>query len=282
MLCGYCAIGFAGLNMGKVTSTVIRVGLMLSLTLTTAAQNQPLAFEVASVKPSPPPPGLMATLGLCHGTDTQLPTLPQAFPFPLPAQGRCVIRSLSLTGIISVAYPTPAATLTVNERITGGPGWVSADQYDIEAKAEDVASATDTQLKAMLRQLLTDRFKLRLHMEQKEVNGFALIIAKGGPKLKAGNGDYDGIRFGGGTMTATNASMAVLARSLAPRVGGAVVDQTGLKGGYAFSLPLTRDNDPTAPVIFTLLQEELGLRLESTKVPVDIIVIDHAEKPTQN
>jgi uncharacterized protein (TIGR03435 family) len=268
----------------KIVTLAALVLLLTSISGGTVAQNQPLKFEVATVKPSPPNhPGFMATLGLCHGTDTQLPSLPPSFPFSLPAQGRCVIRSVSLRGIISVAYPAPAATLTVNERITGGPGWVSADEYDIEAKAEDVHSATDTQLKAMLRQLLADRFTLQFHTVQKEVKGYSLMVARGGAKLKPGEGDLQGaFRYGGGKMTATNASMDAFARALSIRLRAPVSDQTGLAGGYAFSLALPSDNDPAALSIFTLLQEELGLRLEAATLPVDVIVIDHAEKPTEN
>jgi uncharacterized protein (TIGR03435 family) len=189
---------------------------------------------------------------------------------------------MPLNGIIFLAYPATAATLTVNERIAGGPGWASAEQYDIEAKAENVASATDTQLKAMLRQLLADRFKLQFHTVQKELKAYSLVLAKGGAKLKPGEGDVQGgFRYGRGEISATNAPMAALAQALSLMLRAPVSDQTGLAGGYAFSLA-SSDNDPAAPSIFTVLQEELGLRLESTNVPVDVIVIDHAEKPNAN
>jgi uncharacterized protein (TIGR03435 family) len=184
--------------------------------------------------------------------------------------------------MIDVASPVPATALSVDEEITGRPDWVSSEPYDIDAKAEDAASATDMQLKVMLRQLLTDRFKLQFHTVQKEMKGYSLVVAKSGAKLKPGEGDFQGSRYEGGKVTATNATMGAFAQSLSSRLRAPVSDQTGLVGGYAFSLAIPSDNDPAAPSIFTLLQEELGLRLESTNVPVNIFMIDHAEKPDAN
>jgi uncharacterized protein (TIGR03435 family) len=256
---------------------------LVSLAAITAAQNQPLKFEVATVKPSPPQRGdVQASLGLCHGTDSVMPTFPTEARIALPALGRCLITNMTLRGIVSIANPSVAPTLPVTDRVTGGPAWAASDDFNIEGKAANVESSTNAQLIAMLRQLLADRFKLQFHTEAKEVNGFALVVAKSGAKLKSGSGDFDGFHFGGGIMPATNASMTAFARSLSTRVRAPVVDQTGLKGGYAFNLSIPPDNDPTAPAIFTMLQEELGLRLESTKLAVDIIVIDQAEKPDAN
>jgi uncharacterized protein (TIGR03435 family) len=257
--------------------------VLLSLTVIAVAQKQSLTFEVASVKTSPPQrDDLQTHLGLCHGMDSKMPTFPPEFHATLPALGRCLITSVTLRAIIAIAYPSRAPTLPVGERVIGGPAWASSDDFNIEAKAADVVSTTEDQLNAMLQRLLADRFKLQFHTQPKEVNAFALVVTKGGPKLKPGSGDFDGFHFGGGTMSATNASMTAFAKSLSTRVRAPVVDQTGLRGGYEFNLSIPPDNNPTAPSIFTVLQEELGLRLESRKVPVDIIVIDHAEKPSEN
>jgi uncharacterized protein (TIGR03435 family) len=231
-------------------------------------------FEVATVKPSPPrDPNWTASYGFCHGIDNQMPA---NLGITLPALGRCLFARSSLRAIVSIAYPSPT-TMSMVDRIIGGPSWVSAESFEVEGKAEDPASTTRAQLLLMVQQLLSDRFKLQIHTEQKEVQGFVLVVAKGGVRLKPGSAEgTDSIRHGGGTMSANNASIATLARLLASRMGGPVVDHTGLTGGYQFSMPEIGAGDS----IVTLLQEEFGLRLEARKIKVDLIVIDHAERPT--
>jgi uncharacterized protein (TIGR03435 family) len=255
--------------------------LLLSFAVITAAQNPPLAFEVASVKPSPPLVGRLVSFALCHGTDTKLPVFPAASEISIPALGRCLMKRATLTDIISVAYPSSVAALNANDRISAGPAWASSDGFDIEAKAENAASATNEQLLSMLRRLLAERFKLQFHTVPKQVSGFALTVAKDGPKLKPGKGDFEGFTAGE-RMSASNASMGGLARMLSTTLRAPVLDQTGLKGGYAFSYSRPTPNDPSPGSIFTVLREDLGLKLESAKVPVDVIMIDHAEKPCEN
>jgi uncharacterized protein (TIGR03435 family) len=262
-----------------VTATALAL-CVLSPTVIAVAQNQPLNFEVASIKQSPPE--RQGSMNFYHGSDMQFPTPPPISPFAFPGLGRCTIRSLSLRSIISAAYPAPDVSLSVDERVMGGPGWVSTVPYDIDAKAQDVATVTRAQLMAMLRQLLADRFKLQLHTFQKEVKGYSLMVGKDGVKLKPGEGQ-EGLRVvDGKKMITTNTSLNVLARELSVRLRAPVIDRTGLPGGYAFTLSLPSDNDPPSPSLFTVLREELDLRLESANVPVDIIVIDHAEKPGEN
>jgi uncharacterized protein (TIGR03435 family) len=267
--------------MRHSTKIVIIVALLLSLATITAAQNPPVAFEAASIKPSPPLVGRLVSFALCHGTDTQLPVFPAASEVSIPALGRCLMKRATLIDIISVAYPSTVAALNVNDRVTAGPSWASSDGFDIEAKAENAASATNEQLLSMLRQLLAQRFKLQFHTVPKQVNGFALTVAKGGPKLKPGKGDFEGFTAGE-RMSASNASMSGLARMLSTTLRAPVLDQTGLKGGYAFSYSRPAPNDPSPPSIFTVLQEDLGLRLESTKMSVEGIVIDSVQRPTEN
>jgi uncharacterized protein (TIGR03435 family) len=183
--------------------------------------------------------------------------------------------------MVAIAYPSPAPKLPVAKRVKGGPAWASTAKFDIEAKAGD-ASATNAQLISMLRQLLVERFKVQVHMEPKPVSGFELTVAKNGPILKGGKGDFEGVHLNHFIISATNASMTAFAESLSKPVRAPVVDRTGLKGGYEFTLPLPSEIDQTAPSIFTVLQKELGLRLQPAKVPVDVIVIEHAEKPSEN
>jgi uncharacterized protein (TIGR03435 family) len=142
----------------------------------------------------------------------------------------------------------------------------------------------------MLQQLLADRFALRLHRETKEITIYSLIVGKNGPKLKEGGsaGPYLS-RPSPGRLAGQRASMSSLASALAGNLGRPVIDNTGLKGGYDFSLEWTADAAPDAvpadtsgPSLFTALQDQLGLRLESKKAPIEVLIIDRAEKPSPN
>ncbi len=269
--------------MRNMLGSVITIVSSLSLTVAVAGQSQPMTFEVATIKPSPPRRSVDSSLAICHGADSIVPNF-EGTHIRTPARGRCLLTRRTLKAAIAFAYhPEHHIPFRDEDRVTGGPGWASSDLFDIEGKAEDVASATDSQLRSMLRQLITDRFKLQTHAEQREVKGYALVLAKNGHKMQPGGGSSV-ISYSPRTgMSASNARMRLLAQELGRLVVKApVIDQTGLSGGYAFSLPVTSDVDPSGVSIFTALQEELGLRLEPTKLPVDVIVIDHAEKPSEN
>lgn len=150
------------------------------------------------------------------------------------------------------------------------------------------------QLHGMVRKVLAERFGMKLHREQREMPVFALTVGKGGAKLSASTGDPNGQpnergRRGVGWQlyTYTNTSMPVLALELLSSVDRPIVDQTGLKGRYDFQLKwLTDDShatDPDAPpVLFTAIQEQLGLKLEPVKAPADVLVIDKVERPGAN
>ncbi len=146
----------------------------------------------------------------------------------------------------------------------------------------------------MLRTLLEDRFKLAVHRETKDMPGYALVVAKGGFKLKPVEpGGPSGTSRKGGrvvTLTAKKSSMADLAGDIARSLGETVVDRTGIQGVYDFELRFATDDLSSnaadadrIPAVFTALKEILGLRLQPEKVPVDIIVVDHVERaPTDN
>jgi uncharacterized protein (TIGR03435 family) len=169
----------------------------------------------------------------------------------------------------------------------------------------------------MLQALLADRFKLAVHHDSKELSIYALVVAKNGPKLqqaKPGDTYPNGIkgpdgtarpgmmRMGRGQLTGQALPLSELARLLTAQLDRTVVDKTGLTGNYDFSLQWTPDEsqgamfrgpdtgpqgsapsaDSSGPSLFTALQEQLGLKLESQKGPVEIYVIDHAEKPSEN
>jgi uncharacterized protein (TIGR03435 family) len=216
------------------------------------------------------------------------------------------MRNVSLKMLIQTAYDLRGPD--AGQRISGGPGWLDSTRYDVEAKAADSVSETD--LKRMLQSLLAERFQLALHRETREMPGYTLVVAKGGPKLKEAEGDEEqkGLwQRGGGPLTGQAASMQTLAQALAGRLGRPISDGTGLTGSYDFTLTWTpdeseqaalqstlanlppeiaaqfsRNRDPNGPSLFTALQEQLGLRLEPQKKRVEVLVIDHAEQPSAN
>lgn len=242
------------------------------------AQPAPLAFEVASVKPSTLGSGVR---GGCHGIDSKYSPKEMASAPPL---GRCVITDGRLSHLISIAYGRPVGLMK------GGQDWVIAgsERFNIEAKAEDPTKATEQQLLEMLQNLLAERFQLKFHLESKDMPGFGLYVAKNGPKLQKATGDEVVTSFGASlkpfpgqpiNLTARKWSISMLTSLLSQIGPGPMVDQTGLSGFYDFKLAW---DEAAGPSLFTALQEQLGLRLESQKVPVSFFVIDSAQKPTAN
>jgi uncharacterized protein (TIGR03435 family) len=196
-----------------------------------------------------------------------------------------------------------AAAYDVSPRaISGGPGWVESDHFDILAITPgDVRPTHDEQMK-MLRNLLSDRFRLTFHREQKVFSIYQLELASGGPKLKPSTAAPDDPPAVISTvyperivLPARNVSMvdltSLLQRAILDRP---VVDKTGLPGRYDFDLTWAPDetqlngdipaasSDAPSPPLFTAMQEQLGLRLEATHGPVNALVVDTAEKPTAN
>jgi uncharacterized protein (TIGR03435 family) len=183
-------------------------------------------------------------------------------------------------------------------QISGGPSWLDSDRFDIVAKPEN--RSTPAQVPQMVQSLLVDRFKLKFHRETKEMPVFALVVGKNGPKMKPTRPEDDaarpnrGFQGGRGELTALGADMAALTTRLSAIVGRPVIDRTALTGKFDFKLQWTPENpvqmkSPDEPVpdnehgpsIFAAVQQ-LGLRLENQKGPVEIIVIDSVEKPTAN
>jgi uncharacterized protein (TIGR03435 family) len=186
-------------------------------------------------------------------------------------------------------------------RISGGPAWLNSDRYDLTAKAPDAVPNQERFL-AMLRNLLEDRFQLQSHRETKEIPGYALVVSKTGLKLPNANHagcatfglketsqleGCDAMSAGPGFIADKRLSMTWFAGVLGNMVSSPVMDQTGYTGSFEVHLefaPLNGDGstDSTKPSLFTALQEQLGLKLESQKVPIQVLVIDHAEKPGDN
>ena len=202
------------------------------------------------------------------------------------------------------------------DRIRGGPGWMDSDHYDVDAKIAPDAVATleqmpeaqrRRQMNLRLQTLLADRLKLKVHFETREEPVFAIMRAKNGPKLTPASGAEGqqgqgiSVKYSGNTaeMTAKGATAAELAYWLngySEMGGQTVVDQTGLTQRYDFRLNWTRERALSGgeqngaaempasggPALFTALQEQLGLKLVNTKGPVEIIVVDSIERPTEN
>jgi uncharacterized protein (TIGR03435 family) len=213
-------------------------------------------FEVASIKPSPPG---------SRGPTIYNPTLV-----------RFAIDSITPKGLIAYAYDVR------DFQILGGPRWLASDQYDIVAKPE--CDARGERILAMVRSLLAERFRLVLHRESKEMPVFGLVIAKGGPNLRPSVGRGPEVRGGRGRLVARNVTMGILAAQLADRVlGRPVLDRTGIAGEFDVDLEWTPDESTDiGPSIFTALQEQLGVKLEAQKGVVDVLVIDHVERPSAN
>ena len=248
----------------------LTLGLLLTIGIA-AAQPQPspeaqATFEVASIKFHPGP--------ITFSSD------------PSPRGRRVTGTASTLLDLITTAYGVKY------DQISGGPNWADSDHYDIAAKAEGEGTLTKVEAQRMLQTLLADRFQLRIHRETREVAAYALVVGKSGHKLKESTADEPGKNFVrtdgiGLHMVATKGTMEYLASQLSGSAGRPVVDRTGFTGFYAFTLdwiPATRTLEPDsdAPSMFTAIQEQLGLKLEPTKVPYPMLIIDHAEKPTEN
>lgn len=239
------------------------IAALLAGHLPAQTQDNRPAYEVASIKPNNSPTGNSRTNG---------------------SRGQIVFINQTLKRLIERAYNVKPFQVT-------GPGWMQDVKFDIAAKYPPDTNKEDRPV--MLRTLLEDRFQLAVHHEAKEAPGYALVVAKGGFKLKpAEPGGPSGTGRRGGrveTLTARKTSMVELAGDLAQSLGAMVVDRTAIQGVYDFELRFTADDlnanaaDAGAPSLFTALQETLGLRLQPEKVPVDIIVVDHVERaPADN
>lgn len=191
----------------------------------------------------------------------------------------------------------------VHPRQITGPAWIDSERYAVTIKADQEGSPSIPQMRILMQKLLADRFKIVTHREKKELSLYALTVAKGGPKLAAHPGPASnqwGYGFGLGSMNGRNSTMTEFAGWLqANLMEQPVVDRTGLTDRYDFSLRYTPDasarltNIPNAlprtttdaealPDLFAAFQQQLGLKLESTRGPVDIVVVDSIERPSDN
>jgi uncharacterized protein (TIGR03435 family) len=236
----------------RTTCALVALGMLLQVPL---ARSQAAAFEAASIKPTHDTPG--STSGINS------------------TRGRITGRNVTLKRCIRGAYDIPETL------ILSGPKWIDEDRYDIDAVASDPAG--DHEMMVMLQSLLVDRFQLKLHREQKEMSGYALVV-KNGPRVERVPNDTSATTSASrGRLEARASTMANLAQKLSDALKVPVVDVTHLEGRFNFTLSWDpTDVNPSGPSVFTALQEQLGLKLESRKVPVDVLVIDAASKPSVN
>jgi uncharacterized protein (TIGR03435 family) len=178
-------------------------------------------------------------------------------------------------------------------QIVDAPNWLRDEHYDMDGKTSAEADPTVPQQQQMIRKLLADRFGLVFHREKRELSVYALVVAKAGPKLvPAAHPDAQPGQHneGHGTQTTrsfTSAAMSDFILTMQFFLDRPLVDQTGLTGRYDFALTYTyadaSTSDPDAPPpLFTALQEQLGLRFQPTKAITEVLVVDHADRPSPN
>ena len=170
-----------------------------------------------------------------------------------------------------------------DQQLAGGAGWLDSEMYELDAKA--ASPSNETQLRQMLQTLLADRFKLVMHRESREMQVLVMIVAKNGlkaPELKEGDPVPTSIpkrTEAPGPALIFAGNMPEFARLLSgnPSIRRPVLDRTGLTGKYFFGVQWGPDED-----FLTVVQQEFGLKVESQKAPLDVLVIDRIEKPTEN
>ena len=221
---------------------------------------------------------------------TVRPSDPNATNAKFDRRGReLIIENETLETILMFGYGLQKS------QIAGAPDWVKTERFNADGVPDVDGQLTIQQFQSMVRKLLTERFGLKAHNEQREMPVFALRLSKDGPKLTPSKSDpatkpnqqvnngpgYRALRF-------TNFSMPALALMMLPYVDRPVVDQTGLNGQYDFNLSYTYDEtraptDGTAPPsLFTAIQEQMGLKLEPVKAPVEVLVVEAVERPSAN
>ena len=279
---------------------VLALLCVAALVVAVPAQEKDATFEVAAVKANK-----------SGDTNGRLQGLPG---------GRVVATNIPVRPIITFAYQL------AGYQLVGGPGWLNTDRYDLNAKMEEGSSATPAMpgqsapnpMQIALRHLLEDRFKLKTHHETREMDIYALVLARPGgspgPGLKSSTQDcaaaadaaakqsgppqpfgapgqpFCGIAGGTGRLRFGGLPAMSFPAAFSGPAGRMIVDRTGLSGRWDFELTYAPENrgpdappaDPNAPSFFTAIQEQLGLKLEPTKGPVDVLVIDSVEKPVED
>jgi uncharacterized protein (TIGR03435 family) len=241
--------------------------ILLPIALASIGYAQTAAFDATSIKPN-----------VSGGGPSSLQV----------TAGRAAMSNVSLKKVMLNAYGIPDD----REYTVDGPDFLTAEHFDIDATFP--ADTPVLKVREMMQTMLAERFKLALHKEMRQLPMYSLVVAKGGPKMHEGSAGGGGTSGRPGHFEAKGITMQKLADLIAKQAGRPVSDATGLQGVFDFTL----EWDPQADLrvgtadaagstqgasIFTALQEQLGLRLESGKGPVEVLVVDRMEKmPTEN
>lgn len=257
--------------------TTLLSALWIALAVVTASAHAQTTFDVVSVKENK-----ASVDGRSH-------------IYSAPTSGNFRAVNVPIKALLQVAYALPET------QIAGIPGEVGSAMFDLEGKVDSTFDAPFALLKEeerrekkrqMLQAVLKERFKLACHTETREMPVYELVAAKSGPKLEPAHGKGLTINGNYGKLSIQGATMDGLARELAKTVGRPVFDKTGIGGQFDVTLRWTPDQGPAKlngspipdppPDIFTAIVDQLGLKLEPRKGPVDVLVIDHLEMPEQN
>jgi uncharacterized protein (TIGR03435 family) len=261
-----------------------------------SGSSKPLSYQIVSIKPHLPGQS---------GRSTQI--LPDGY----------AASDISLQDLVMEAYGFDTNPMT-DQEVARQPGWFKSERFDVNARVDssDVPTLQDsmkpkglaeyianlqnhvpTIRMLMLQELLADRFHLKVHHEVQQLPVYSLVIAKGGSKLavsKIEDPTQGNMQAGNGELAVKGMPLILILDSLTEESGRPIIDHTGLTGNYDFTLKWAPEQkqmssptnaagpDIAGPSLFTAVQEQLGLKLEPTKAPVDTIVIDHLEQPSEN
>ncbi len=272
----------------------------------TWTQGPPLPLNLTRATPEtewtiPPPPPRLPPMDANASPGIEVatikPTKPDEQRFMLMFKGgRFQTTNVSLSKLLAFSYGVQ------EKQLVGLPPWAETDKYDIDAKPDMDGAPNKKQFQGMVQKLIADRFGLIFHHDKKELSVYVLSVAKTGAKLtktesQEGHPGF-GLR-GLGAITVHDASMSDFAAMMQETVmDRPVIDQTGLAGRYDFTLnwtpddsqfggmaaklPPPADNASPPPNLYTAIQEQIGLKLDATKAPTDVMVIDHVQKPSEN
>jgi uncharacterized protein (TIGR03435 family) len=230
------------------------------VTIAVCFAQDPPSFEVASIKPNHE--GSLA-----------------GFSEDISPNGVFNVRNFSLWNLLRLAYGLR------DLQISGAPAWSKAQGFDIQARpAPNGGTIAREQVLRMLQRLLEERFQLKAHRESRDTPAYTLTVSRGGPKLSAVREGAQRGRLG--DLDMPSMTMESLCQTLEFELGRPVVDRTGLPGSFAIRLQWASDKapapDPSRPSLFTAVQEQLGLKLDATRAPIELFVIDGIQQPSEN
>jgi uncharacterized protein (TIGR03435 family) len=253
--------------------SIISLALFAVVELAGQTAPAPRAFEVASIRLNPGP--WHVRLGYSSSGP------------------RLTLEAYSISELIEEAYDLKSYRVTFAE--PSAQRFVEDTYYNIVAKAEGEGTPTKAEFRQMLQTLLAERFNLKFHHETKEMPVYALVVGKNGPKFKESAPDatfsgHHGVNGHNQTLTLVKVTMESLAEEFKNYFGveRPVIDKTGLTGSYDIKFEATPERrlhaeaDPSEISVFTAVQEQLGLKLEAQKAQVEVLVVDHVEKPSEN